>query len=162
LPVWDDTIGTFRPTYKWTFRTDHFYMGGDVGTDATDGSGTDTEAVEGEVADVDATHAAEAAPTPDTERGALWLVGVSSRVVVAAADAGRRASVLDVLTQTMPEGTTFVEASTVVQVLAYAGASRMVLIGGALEDAPAASLKRMLARRYPQLHVVVLEPSQNP
>jgi hypothetical protein len=82
--------------------------------------------------------------------------------VVAAADGARRASLLDELTQTMPEGTTFVEASTVVQVLAYAGASRMVVIGGALEEAPAASLRRMLARRYPRLHVVVLEPSQNP
>jgi hypothetical protein len=133
-------------------------VGSDTGTEAAEGD-MDTTAAE----DSDAGAPADArARRPGAARGPLWLVGVSSRVVVAAADAGRRASLLDELTQTMPRGTTFVEASTVVQVLAYAGASRMVVIGGALEEAPAASLRRMLARRYPQLHVVVLEPSQNP
>jgi hypothetical protein len=134
-------------------------VGSDTGTEAAEGSDTDTTAA----VDSDAgASAAARARRPGAARGALWLVGVSSRVVVAAADAGRRASLLDELTQTMPRGTTFVEASTVVQVLSYAGAIRMVVIGGALEEAPAASLRLMLARRYPQLHVVVLEPSQNP
>jgi hypothetical protein len=84
------------------------------------------------------------------------LLGVSSRVVVAAADAARRGALLDDLTQKMPAGTLFLEAATVAQVLERAGGSRMVIIGGPLEDASASSLTRILARRLPGLHVVEL------
>ncbi len=81
-------------------------------------------------------------------------------MVVADGDAPRRAALLDELTQRMPERTSFVEASTVAQVLELARDSRMVVIGGDVQGASASSLARILSRRYPRLHVVDLAASR--
>jgi DNA-binding NarL/FixJ family response regulator len=95
------------------------------------------------------------------ERPALRIVGATSRVVIVDSDAARRASLLDDLTQTMPASTMFVEATTVAELLELARGSRMVIIGGALEKIPVSSLIRILAQRYPDLHVVNLDtPAQ--
>lgn len=94
---------------------------------------------------------------PPSEAGpAPCPAGVSSSVVIADGDAARRASLLDSLTQKMPEGTAFLEAATVSQVLEHARGSRMVIIGGALREASASTLTQILARRCPGLHVVDL------
>lgn len=98
---------------------------------------------------------------PDTGipegRPALRVVGSSTRVVIADSDAARRAGLLDELTQTMPEVTTFLEAATVSQLLEHARGSRMAIIGGQLDDVPTDSLIRMLAQRFPDLHVVNMD-----
>lgn len=86
----------------------------------------------------------------------LCLAGVSSRVLIADADVARRGALLDNLTQKMPAGTSFLEASTVSQVFERVGGCRMVIIGGPLEEASASALTRILARRLPGLHVVDL------
>jgi hypothetical protein len=85
---------------------------------------------------------------------ALRVVGASSRVVIADSDAARRASLLDDLTQTMPENTAFVEAATVAELLEHARGSRMVIIGGPLEKLPVSAVIRILAQRRPEAHVV--------
>jgi DNA-binding NtrC family response regulator len=92
-----------------------------------------------------------------SERPKLRIVGATTRVVIVDSDAARRASLLDDLTQTMPESTIFVEVATVAELLAQAPGSRMVIIGGALEKIPVSALIRMLAQRHPDVHVVNLE-----
>jgi hypothetical protein len=95
------------------------------------------------------------------DRPALRVVGATTRVVIADADSARRASVLDDLTQTMSENTTFLEAATVAELLEHAPGSRTVIIGGTLDDIPARSLIRILAQRHPHLQVINLEmPAQ--
>jgi len=94
------------------------------------------------------------------QRIELCLAGVSSRVLIADADVARRAALLDDLTQKMPVGTSFLEASTLSQVLKCAGGCRMVIIGGPLEDISASSLTRILAQRFPGLQVVDLRPAK--
>jgi hypothetical protein len=102
----------------------------------------------------------EATKPPGRARAELSLVAMSSRVVIADRDAARRAALLDELTQAMPASTTFLEASTVSEVLEHARGSRMVIVGGAVEELPASSLAGILTRRYPDLHVVDLQASQ--
>lgn len=80
-------------------------------------------------------------------------------MVVADANAARRATLLDELTQTMPEGTIFKEAGTVSEVLEHARDSHMVILGGALGPIPASSVIRILGQRHPGLHVVNLAAS---
>jgi len=86
----------------------------------------------------------------------LCLAGVSSRVLIADADVARRGALLDDLTQKMPASTSFLEASTISQVLERVGGCRLVIIGGPLEEASASSLTRILAEHFPGLHVVEL------
>ncbi len=100
------------------------------------------------------TEATGAAEPPSAASLAASLEAVSARVVIADADAARRASLIAELADAMPDGTTFVEAATVVEVLAHASSSRMVVVGGAVEKASARSLTQMLARRHPGVHVV--------
>jgi DNA-binding NarL/FixJ family response regulator len=103
-----------------------------------------------------------AEPTAQNQRG-LRVVGATARVVIADSDAARRAGLLDEITQTMPEVTIFLEASTVAELLEHAVASRMAIIGGPLDDVPTSSLIRMLAQRFPDLHVIDMEtPGQSP
>lgn len=78
-------------------------------------------------------------------------------MLIADADEARRALLVDDLTQKLPAGTAFLEAATVSQALRHAGSSRMVIVGGPLQEASASSLTRILARRHPGLHVVDLE-----
>lgn len=93
------------------------------------------------------------------QRPLLRLVSVTSRVVIGDQDGPRRAALLDELTQAMPESTTFLEAATVAELLDHARGSRMVILGGALEEIPTRSLMRLLAARHPGVHVVNLQPA---
>jgi DNA-binding NtrC family response regulator len=86
----------------------------------------------------------------------LRLVGDICRVLIVGADSARRAALLDGLTQTMPEGTTFAEADTLAETLERAPASEIVILAGALDHIPARSLARLLAARHPGLRVVGL------
>ncbi len=104
-----------------------------------------------------------AAAQSQQHRRPLRVVGASARVVIADSDAARRAGLLDDLTQTMPEVTIFLEAATVAEMLEHAVGSRMVILGGPLDEVPTSSLIRMLAQRFPDLHVINMEaPGQNP
>jgi hypothetical protein len=94
---------------------------------------------------------------PRDERPLLRLLPVTSRVVIGDQDGARRAALLDQLTQAMPESTTFLEASTVAELFDHARGSRMVILGGALEQIPTSSLMRLLAARHPGVHVVNLQ-----
>ena len=95
---------------------------------------------------------------PRGKRPLLRLVPVTSRIVIGDRDGSRRAALLDELTQAMPESTIFLEASTVSELLDHARGSRMVILGGALEEIPTSSLIRLLAARHPGVHVVNLQP----
>jgi hypothetical protein len=77
-------------------------------------------------------------------------------VLVAGADASRRASMLGELRGLLPDGTPFVEARETWQALARAPESRMVVLTGDLEDISAQGLMRVLSRRHPLLPVIAL------
>jgi len=81
----------------------------------------------------------------------------SSPVLVAGPNSAQRAAVVDELTQSMAPSTTFEEAGALWEVLAWASASRMVILSGDLDDVPAESLMHMLGQRHPGLPVVSLE-----
>jgi hypothetical protein len=91
----------------------------------------------------------------------LQLLGEHSpdtrSVLVVAGQAARRTAVVEELAQTMPSSTSFVEADAFRELLALAAKSRMVIIGGVLEDWPVDSLKSVLAHRHPELPVVILD-----
>jgi hypothetical protein len=65
--------------------------------------------------------------------------------------------VLHDLSETMPEGTCFEEAGELWEVLAWAPASRAVILSGELDDVPAESLLHTLGHRHPGLPVVSVE-----
>lgn len=88
---------------------------------------------------------------------ALCAVERPTRVLLAGADAGRRARLLDELIQTLPESTVFELADAVSEALEQAPGSRMAFITGDLDDAPAESLKHTLSQRHPGLPVLVVE-----
>jgi hypothetical protein len=93
-------------------------------------------------------------------RAVLCVQGAGPRVVIADGDAKRRAALLEELGEALPAGTVFLEASTVSEALDRARGSRMLVVGGALDDASAAHLARLIGRRYPDLHVVDAERSR--
>jgi len=66
--------------------------------------------------------------------------------------------VLDQLARTLPASTRFTEARAVWEVLAHAPSSRIVILSGELDDAPAESLMHTLGHRHPGLPVVSLGP----
>ena len=78
-------------------------------------------------------------------------------VLVAGADAYRRAILRAELASTLPRMTRFCEAEEVAQVLEHAADSRLVVLAGDLRDAEAESLMRLLGQRHPQLPVVCLD-----
>jgi len=82
----------------------------------------------------------------------------SAAVLVAGADPAQRAGVLDQLARTLPASTRFTEAGAVWEVLAHAPSSRIVILSGELDDAPAESLMHTLGHRHPGLPVVSLGP----
>jgi hypothetical protein len=88
---------------------------------------------------------------------ALHVIDGPTRVLLAGSDGGRRAALLDELTQTLPASTVFEQAEGVCQALEHAPGSRMAFITGDLNDAPAESLMRMLAHRHPELPVLVVD-----
>jgi len=113
--------------------------------------------------DLEAGATEDAAGTSPQSARPLRVVGASARVVIADSDTARRAGLLDDLTQTMPEVTIFLEAATVAEMLTHAVGSRMVILGGPVDEVPTISLIRMLAQRFPDLHVINMEaPGESP
>jgi hypothetical protein len=80
-------------------------------------------------------------------------------VLLAGADACRRAILRAELSATLPARTPFTEADGVSELIERAPASRMVILAGDLDDAPAESLMRLLGQRHPRLPVVSIEAS---
>jgi hypothetical protein len=80
-----------------------------------------------------------------------------NQVLVAGRDSAQRATVLEELSESLPEDTTFEQASAFWEVLVRAPSSRMVVLSGELDDVPTASLMRMLGHRHPGLPVVSLD-----
>jgi hypothetical protein len=78
-------------------------------------------------------------------------------LLVAGRDPLRRAEVLHDLSETMPAGTRFEELGALWEVLAWAPASRAVILSGELDDVPAESLLHTLGHRHPGLPVVSVE-----
>jgi hypothetical protein len=101
----------------------------------------------------------EDAPHARGERKALHLVRNSHPLLVAGANFTRRRALLDDLLDTMPEGTSFEEASTLAEVLERAPTSRIVVLSGGLEDASAQSLMRVLGQRHPTLPIINMDPA---
>lgn len=101
------------------------------------------------------------APQPlrghDSPPPALRVVDGPARILLAGGDAGRRAILLDELTQTMSPSTEFEQADAVCEVLEHAPGSRMAFIAGDLDDAPAESLMQTLAHRHPELPVLIVD-----
>jgi hypothetical protein len=87
----------------------------------------------------------------------LRVIDGPTRVLIAGSDAGQRAALLDELTQTLPASTVFAEADEICGVLEYAPHSRMAIITGDLDDAPAESLVHMLTHRHPALPVLIVD-----
>jgi hypothetical protein len=77
-----------------------------------------------------------------------------THILLAGADAGRRAALHDELARTLPATTVFDEAHAVCEVLEHAPGSRMAIITGDLDDAPADSLMQLLGHRHPGLAVL--------
>jgi hypothetical protein len=75
-------------------------------------------------------------------------------VLIAGADAGQRADLLEQLSRTMPQNTRFEQAEAVWEVLVHAPESRMVVLSGDLDELPAESLLHALGHRHPDLPVV--------
>jgi hypothetical protein len=88
---------------------------------------------------------------------ALRVIAGPTRILLAGADADRRATLLDELSQTLPESTVFEQADAVCEALEHASGSRMAFIAGDLDDAPAESLMQTLAHRHPELPVLIVD-----
>ncbi len=80
-------------------------------------------------------------------------------VLLAGADAPRRAILRAELGATLPARTTFSEAADISEVLERAPSSRMVVLAGGLHDADAGATMRLLGARHPQLPVIRVEES---
>jgi hypothetical protein len=78
-------------------------------------------------------------------------------ILVAGADPAQRAAVLHELTHTLPEGTSFEEASAFWEVLARSPECRMVIFSGDLDDGAAEEFMHTLGGRHPELPAVSLK-----
>lgn len=87
----------------------------------------------------------------------LRVIDGPTRVLIAGSDAGQRTALLDELTQMLPASTVFAEADAICGVLEHAPRSRMAIITGDLDDAPAESLMHMLTHRHPALPVLIVD-----
>lgn len=97
------------------------------------------------------------APQAQERRAPLRLVGEqTSSILVASSDAGRRRTLLQELSQQMPEGTRFQEAAATWEVLEHAPSSRLVMLAGELDGSSAESVMHLLGKRHPQLPVLAL------
>ena len=110
---------------------------------------------------------AEPRTQPECLRGgeahppALRVIAGPTRILLAGADAERRATLLEELSQTLPKSTVFEQADAVCEALEHAPDSRMAFIAGDLDDAPAGSLLQTLAHRHPELPVlIVADPAE--
>ena len=93
---------------------------------------------------------------------ALRLTRASARehvppILLAGADAGERETVLAELTEKLPDGTAFVEATAVWEVLVRAPECSLVILSGELVDGSADGLLETLRQRYPHLPVMSLK-----
>ncbi|MGO9247621.1 MAG: hypothetical protein ACLP7W_03400 [Solirubrobacteraceae bacterium] len=80
-------------------------------------------------------------------------------VLVAGADANRRAALRAQFGAALPSRTRFSEAEDVSGMLERAPASRMVILAGGLDDADAGATMRLLGARHPRLPVICVEES---
>jgi hypothetical protein len=94
---------------------------------------------------------------PDAHPPALRVIAGPTRILLAGADAERRATLLDELSQTLPESTVFEQADAICEALEHASGSRMAFIAGDLDDAPAEALMQTLAHRHPELPVLIVD-----
>ncbi|HEY3759258.1 MAG TPA: hypothetical protein VGL37_05815 [Solirubrobacteraceae bacterium] len=88
---------------------------------------------------------------------ALRVIAGPTSILIAGADAGRRAKLLDELSRTLSESTVFKQADAVSEALEHAPGSRMTFIAGDLDDAPAESLMQTLAHRHPEMPVLIVD-----
>jgi hypothetical protein len=93
----------------------------------------------------------------DARPPALRVIAGPTCILLAGADAQRRATLLDELSQTLGENTVFEQADAVCEALEHASGSRMAFIAGDLDDAPAESLMQTLAHRHPELPVLIVD-----
>ncbi len=97
----------------------------------------------------------------EPRRPALRLVAEENHevapVLLAGADASRRAVLRAEFGATLPPCTPFSEAEDVSEVLERAPSSRMVILAGDVDDADAQSLMRLLGRRHPRLPVISVD-----
>jgi hypothetical protein len=100
---------------------------------------------------------AESLRGADAHPPALRVIAGPTRILLAGANAERRASLLDELSRTLPESTVFEQADAVCEALEHAPGSRMAFIAGDLDDAPAESLMQTLAHRHPELPVLIVD-----
>jgi hypothetical protein len=89
--------------------------------------------------------------------GGRELAARVAPVLLAGADADRRAVLRAEFGATLPPRTRWVEADDVAGVLERAAYSRMVILTGDLDDADAVSLMRLLGRRHPELPVICVD-----
>lgn len=99
------------------------------------------------------------APTRPTLRIVASESSEAAPVLLAGADAHRRAILRAEFGATLPARTRFSEADDISEVLERAQCSRMVILAGDLEDVDAESLMRLLGRRHPRLPVICVEES---
>jgi hypothetical protein len=92
-------------------------------------------------------------------RPALNLLRGGAPLLIAGADRARTSVLLAELSSTMPEGTVFEQASTLMEVLEHVPGSRMVILSGALEDASTRSLMRVVGQRHPTLPIINMDPN---
>jgi hypothetical protein len=100
------------------------------------------------------TGAAQETEAPET--GAQPAGDSEARILVAGADAERRATVLRDLSEALPEETEFSEAGAAWEVLEQAPSSGVVMLAGDLDEATAESLMHVLGHRHPSLPVIAL------
>jgi hypothetical protein len=93
---------------------------------------------------------------PDERASARRSSAERSRILIAGADAERRAAVLADLTEALPADTQFGEAGAAWEVLEQAPSSGVVMLAGDLDEVTAESLMHVLGHRHPSLPVVAL------
>jgi hypothetical protein len=154
--LWDDTICTVGATDKREAESHHVHMPGITPDSDTRAPTLTVRRLQGEGRG--ARHELGAA-RHDGRRGAVSLAEDGPSVLIAGADAARRNVLLEELVETLPEGTTFGQASTFSEVLEHAPMSRIVVLSGGLDDAPVRSLVRVLGQRHPALPVITVDAS---
>jgi hypothetical protein len=95
--------------------------------------------------------------SPSLRPSAATAAGGVAPILVAGADPAQRAAVLGELTQTLPDGTCFEEASAFWEVLARSPECRIVIFSGDLKEGAAEELMLTLRQRHPGLPTVSLK-----
>lgn len=99
------------------------------------------------------------AKTPaQSERSPLRLVRREREdsILVAGSDAERRSTLLRELSERLPKGTRFEEATATWEVLERAPSSRIVMLAGDLDGSSPESVMHLLGNRHPLLPVLAL------